>query len=120
MSLRNGDTKSCGCAYAVSGKLREKPIEHKNAVFRKCVQKRRAAKLNAYIPSDPELFDLLILEANHLAILREGTTGLQHDVDHVVPLVSGLVCGLHNEANLSVIPASLNRSKGNRFWPGMP
>lgn len=120
MSLRNGDTKSCGCAYASAGQLRLKSHEHKRAVFRKCLQRRRAAKLNAHLPFDLELFDLLILEAHHLAGLREESTGLPHDVDHIVPLVSGLVCGLHSEANIRVIPASINRSKGNRFWPGMP
>lgn len=45
-------------------------------------------------------------------------TGQQ--VDHVVPLRSKLVCGLHCEANLEVIPASDNARKGNRHWPDMP
>lgn len=42
------------------------------------------------------------------------------DVDHIVPLISELVCGLHCEANLKVIKGSLNRSKGNSYWPDMP
>lgn len=41
-------------------------------------------------------------------------------VDHIVPLKSSLVCGLHCEANLRIIPASENISKGNRHWPDMP
>jgi hypothetical protein len=44
----------------------------------------------------------------------------QYHVDHVVPLRSPLVCGLHCEANLRVIPSDENRSKGNRYWPDMP
>ncbi len=48
------------------------------------------------------------------------TTGLQHHVDHIVPLTSNIVCGLHNEFNLRVIPAIDNLKKHNRYWPDMP
>lgn len=47
-------------------------------------------------------------------------TGIPHEVDHLVPLVSDVVCGLHCEFNLSVIPRHINRSKGNLRWPDMP
>lgn len=41
-------------------------------------------------------------------------------VDHVVPLRSKLVCGLHWEGNLRVIEGSENLAKSNSFWPDMP
>lgn len=41
-------------------------------------------------------------------------------VDHIVPLKSPIVCGLHCEANLRVISAVENRKKNNRYWPDMP
>lgn len=47
-------------------------------------------------------------------------TGTPMHVDHIVPLVHKLVCGLHCEANLRVIPAMTNLRKGNNFWPDMP
>jgi hypothetical protein len=47
-------------------------------------------------------------------------TGLVHSVDHIVPVKNKLVCGLHVEANLRVIPQAENLAKGNRWWPGMP
>lgn len=41
-------------------------------------------------------------------------------VDHVIPLKSRLVCGLHVPANLEIISKSDNLAKSNRVWPGMP
>ena len=55
-----------------------------------------------------------IREAYHLAKLRTQATGFKWEVDHIYPLQSKVVCGLHVEHNLQVIPATLNRSKGNK------
>lgn len=46
---------------------------------------------------------------------RTEETGMEHQVDHIIPLQSRLVCGLHNEFNLRVITADENRRKHNRF-----
>jgi len=78
--------------------------------------KRRAAKLLA-TPAWAEVF--FIEEAYRLAALRSRVTGMPWEVDHIVPLVSESVCGLHVIDNLRVIPKTLNRSKSNRYWPDM-
>lgn len=41
-------------------------------------------------------------------------------VDHVVPIQSDLVCGLHVWSNLQLLDATINKSKGNHHWPDMP
>lgn len=64
--------------------------------------------------------DFFIKEAYHLASIRTKIMGFKWHVDHIVPLKSKLVCGLHTEQNLQVIPAAKNISKHNRYWPDMP
>lgn len=46
-------------------------------------------------------------------------TGIEHHVDHIVPLNHPRVCGLHNEFNLQILPRIDNLKKGNRTWPDM-
>lgn len=41
--------------------------------------------------------------------------GTNFQVDHIIPLKSPHVCGLHDEFNLQLLDASLNQSKGNRW-----
>jgi hypothetical protein len=41
-------------------------------------------------------------------------------VDHIVPLTSELVCGLHWAGNLRIMSGADNQAKGNRIWPDMP
>lgn len=60
-----------------------------------------------------------IKELYKIAKIKERReTGKWH-VDHIVPLKSPLVCGLHCEANLQIISERDNKSKNNRHWPDM-
>jgi uncharacterized protein YihD (DUF1040 family) len=75
--------------------------------------KRRASKVQA-TPSwaNKEHIDSIYLLAS---INRKAGHDVQ--VDHIVPLRSALVCGLHCESNLQLLQGSDNMTKGNRHWP---
>lgn len=59
-------------------------------------------------------------EAYRLARLRTKMLGFPWHVDHIIPIQSKFVCGLHVENNIRVIPGSVNQKKNNRSWPDMP
>lgn len=44
-------------------------------------------------------------------------TGVQYEVDHILPLRGQLVCGLHIETNLRIISRAENNSKTNYYLP---
>jgi len=78
--------------------------------------KRRAMKLNAvFVGTDQEYYDFFMEEIYSLSKFRSEITGIIHVVDHILPLINHMVCGLHTPANLRVITDTDNSKKHNKF-----
>lgn len=76
------------------------------------VRKRQACKLRAM----PAWADRSQIKAIYAEARRVSeATGIKHHVDHFYPLRGELVCGLHVPANLQIIPAHVNQSKGAKM-----
>lgn len=136
--LRNGKVTSCGCKKGkkkvyLDYKERRKelhdldPNKRKNHMRKyREVHKEKMSESRRIFASlyrakkvkrnaQPEWADK---EAIRLVYKKARELGFT--VDHIVPLQSKIVCGLHVWHNLQVIDAELNKIKSNRYWPDMP
>lgn len=79
---------------------------------------RRRARIQAAIPIwfDAAKCDAIYQDAAKMT----AETGVRHEVDHIVPVRSKLVCGLHWHGNMRIMTKEENAAKGNRHWPDMP
>lgn len=68
----------------------------------------------AWAENDPR-FDQIEAEYQ-----RRKARGEKVNKDHIVPLCSDLVCGLHCPDNLEVVTESYNQAKSNKWWPDGP
>jgi hypothetical protein len=107
---RVGNIEHCK-AYDARYWRNNKPLVYaKNA-------RRRAALLRA-TPSWADHEKITSVYAQ--CVEKADVTGIEHHVDHIVPLRSRLVCGLHWEVNLQILTGSENARKHNSYWPDMP
>jgi len=73
---------------------------------------RRTIKLHATVKwANFEKIKEIYKEARRLTEI----TGTKHHVDHIIPLVNDLVCGLHVENNLQILTAKDNYNKNNKI-----
>lgn len=94
---------------SASGKAYRRQASHIET--EKCVRRKRAKH-----HATPAWADLTAIRSVYREAARmTKATGQPYHVDHVVPLISPVVCGLHTHTNLQVLPAFINLSKGNRL-----
>tara|TARA_R110000751_G_scaffold269699_2_gene369423 strand:+ start:442 stop:939 length:498 start_codon:yes stop_codon:yes gene_type:complete len=86
--------------------------EHKKAYYANNA-KRKAQKIKA----TPKWFEQ---ERDKVVLIYAKAREFGFHVDHIVPLRSKKVCGLHTWANLQLLDKTLNAHKNNHYWPDMP
>jgi hypothetical protein len=85
---------------------------HKRLAYDKLKQAKRKQRFVEW--ANQSKIEAFYQEAKRLS--RQ--TGVEHHVDHIYPMISCFMCGLHVEGNLQILTAAENCSKGNRTWPG--
>lgn len=98
-------TRRAELANKRSDRLKKEP--EKNRAY---VARRRATEKRA-MPIWADLDQMLAFYAEATRLTRE--TGIVHHVDHIYPLKSEIMCGLHCQTNLQVVPATVNQRKRN-------
>lgn len=106
---------------ATHGVSYSKAYREKNHAYFVAKARDRFAKQRSATPpwADSEFEQFFASEIYDLARVRTAETGIKWEVDHMVPIRSPLVCGLHCSANLQLLTERANRQKRNSHWPGM-
>lgn len=88
--------------------------ERKPEIATQSAASRRASRRRAQ-PPWVRPADLRAIYKEARRVTRD--TGVEHSVDHIIPLRHPLVCGLHVPWNLQVMPLAKNKIKANKWAP---
>ena len=102
-------------ALAAGPYERQRKYRLKNlAYFAERASYRNAAQLQATPPWLTDDQKWMLLEIYELRQQRQELTGVEHHVDHIIPLLGKEARGLHVPWNLRVVPAEINLRKSNK------
>lgn len=86
--------------------------DQKKALWSAYVVERRKKRDKSLPPwADRKAIRDMYLKARALTV----STGIKHEVDHIIPSNHPLVCGLHVESNLQILTEEENIKKSNTF-----
>lgn len=106
-SYKKENKEKCA-TYTMEWKKENKEINARHAGERRARQKQAV-----YKGHDEELYEFFMQEIYSLSRERSEKTGVEHNVDHIIPLNNEKVCGLHTPCNLRIITALENQRKNN-------
>ncbi len=132
-----GDCKACRKQYyAQLYEDNKDAIDASRVAYRKANKEVMASQRNAYRKANPHIINAINakrkatklqatpswankehIDSVYLLASINRKAGYDVQVDHIVPLRSDMVCGLHCESNLQLLLGSDNLFKGNRHWP---
>lgn len=95
------------------GRVRRAPLRPPGSTTMPGILRRAAERRATPLWADSKAMRNAYRAAEELTL----ETGVTHSADHIVPLRSPWVCGLHVENNLCVLPLLDNVQKSNRHWP---
>lgn len=89
----------------------QKKNPHKTAMYYAEYKRRRGKAALKLSDSHKQEMEHIYWTASDLRVI----TGESYHVDHIVPLKSKHICGLHVPWNLQILPSDMNISKSNSF-----
>jgi hypothetical protein len=97
--------------YKVNAKRCYEKTKLKRFAYQALARAKRRNAVPKWFDSIKEDVQKIYIEARTKTL----ETGIPHEVDHIIPLVSKYVCGLHVPNNLRVVTRYENRSKQNKL-----
>lgn len=83
--------------------------------FREKEKRYKLSKKGAVPIWYSDLDKFILEEMHYICAQRKATTNIEYEVDHIIPLNSDIVCGLHWHRNWQILTVADNRQKSNKL-----